>query len=206
MQFSPGILQGSMALLDVLSRRALTVPELHAVGGSSVAPAIDAAFFLRWMSVNPEGVAVATPEGERVLAGTFSDSDEGCLRVLGLRRAPAEAVDEDHFSVTELLRKDRGECGSAHLAVYLHRVDLVGTRTEGHATSTPDRRAVRTVTRAASTLLLPWLLTAASDFTAVLGVRDRGAGVRLHADDDLVHEVSVPLHAEQLCRKGDSSG
>jgi len=66
MQFSPGILQGSMALLDVLSRRALTVPELHAVGGSGVGPAIDAAFFLRWMSVNPEGVAVATPEGERV--------------------------------------------------------------------------------------------------------------------------------------------
>ena len=66
MQFSPGILQGSMALLDILSRRALTVPELHAVGGSSVGSAIDAAFFLRWMSVNPEGVAVPTPEGERV--------------------------------------------------------------------------------------------------------------------------------------------
>jgi hypothetical protein len=66
MQFSPGILQGSMALLDVLSRRALTVPELHAVGSSSVGAAIDAAFFLRWMSVNLEGVAVATPEGERV--------------------------------------------------------------------------------------------------------------------------------------------
>ncbi len=66
MQFSPGILQGSMALLDVLSRRALTVPEIHAVGGSSVGPAISAAFFLRWISVNLEGVAVATPEGERV--------------------------------------------------------------------------------------------------------------------------------------------
>ena len=66
MQFSPGILQGSMALLDVLSRRALTVPELHTVGDSSVGPAIDAAFFLRWVSVSPEGVAVATPEGERV--------------------------------------------------------------------------------------------------------------------------------------------
>ena len=70
MQFSPGVLQGGMALLDILSRRALTMPELQSafpsLGGMPAAQVIEAGFFLRWMSVNPEGMATATPEGERI--------------------------------------------------------------------------------------------------------------------------------------------
>jgi len=70
MQFSPGVLQGGMALLDILSRRALTMPELQSafpsLGGMPAAQVIEAGFFLRWMSVNPEGMAAATPEGERI--------------------------------------------------------------------------------------------------------------------------------------------
>lgn len=70
MQFSPGVLQGGMALLDILSRRALTMPELQSafpsLGGMPAAQVIEAGFFLRWMSVNPEGMATATPEGERL--------------------------------------------------------------------------------------------------------------------------------------------
>jgi len=70
MQFSPGVLQGGMALLEILSRRALTMPELRSafpsLGGMPAAQVIEAGFFLRWMSVNPEGIATATPEGERI--------------------------------------------------------------------------------------------------------------------------------------------
>lgn len=70
MQFSPGVLQGGMALLDILSRRALTMPELQSafpsLGGMPAAQVIEAGFFLRWMSVSPEGMAAATPEGERI--------------------------------------------------------------------------------------------------------------------------------------------
>jgi Domain of unknown function (DUF3883) len=70
MQFSPGVLQGGMALLDILSRRALTMPQLQlafpSLGGMPAAQVIEAGFFLRWMRVNPEGMAAATPEGERI--------------------------------------------------------------------------------------------------------------------------------------------
>lgn len=70
MQFSPGVLQGGLALLDILSRRALTMPELQSAfpsfGGMPAAQVIEAGFYLRWMSVNPEGMAAATPEGERI--------------------------------------------------------------------------------------------------------------------------------------------
>lgn len=70
MQFSPGVLQGSMGLIDILSRRQLTVPELQAsfptLEGLPTAHAIEVAFFLRWLIVNIDGFAVATPEGERI--------------------------------------------------------------------------------------------------------------------------------------------
>lgn len=70
MQFSPGVLQGGMALLDILSRRALTMPQLQSafpsLGGMPAAQVIEAGFYLRWMSVSSEGMAAATPEGERI--------------------------------------------------------------------------------------------------------------------------------------------
>ena len=71
MQFSPGILQGGMSLLDLLSRRQLSVLELRqsftTLGGLSATHAINVAMFLRWISIDADGSFGTTPDGERML-------------------------------------------------------------------------------------------------------------------------------------------
>ena len=52
------------------------------------------------------------------------------------------------------------------------------------------------MTRTSGSFLLPGLAATTPNFGAVFGVRDRLASVGLHADDDLVYEVGVPLRTE----------
>jgi Domain of unknown function (DUF3883) len=69
--FSPGLAQGCFELLGIVSRNALTFPEIHAsfayLGSLPTTKVLSTAQGIGWLRATDEGIASVTPSGSRLL-------------------------------------------------------------------------------------------------------------------------------------------
>src|SRR5690606_26042673 len=99
------------------------------------------------------------------------------------------------------LRQDAGDSATIHFLVQLLAV-VLGTRSKGHTTGTPDRAADGAGTCTAGAFLTPWFASAAADFGTGLLLNGTLSGACQIGDHSLMHQRFIELTSECCIRDG----